>query len=342
VTPRRATLVVALLCLAAVAAAVGGTWAVERAVPVLRQREAEAYALAVPRLDVHQHLGPRTIDMAVQIARRHGIDALVNLSGGTVGGGLEEQLAAAGKYPGRVHTFMNLDLRGCCDAAWAAREAERLARGQALGARGVAVTEVRLASPVLEPVWAACAELGLPVTVEVDEAASELAPATLVAVARHPRVRFVAGRFAGAAAEPERATRLLERHPNLHLDLGSAVPFLGRVPEAARAALLAHPDRVLFATDVQYVSSPEQSAIVLGAGQPVLLDANLLGGKARRVFFESALRFLETRDPAIPSPSPELSPDDLRGLGLPRRALDALYWRNAERLLSVRVPRDGA
>jgi predicted TIM-barrel fold metal-dependent hydrolase len=340
--PARASAAVGALCLAAVALALGGTAAVERAYPDMAARDPESFALDLRRIDLHQHLGPRTVDVAVQIARMHGIDAIVNLSGGVAGTGLEGQLAAASRHPDRVVTFMNLDLSGCCDEAWGRREAERLARGRSLGARGLALPEARLATPGAALILEACARLRLPVTVEAHDEAPQLAPATLAAVAGHPAVAFVAARFARQAGDPEAAARLMDRLPNLWVDLGASVPRLGRVPAAARRAILAHPDRVLFATDAQYVETREWNGIVLAEGDPILLDAKLLGGKERRLFFEGSLRFLETRDAAIPSPNPTSQPDDIEGIGLPREALRAVYRQNAERLLGVRVPRGGA
>jgi predicted TIM-barrel fold metal-dependent hydrolase len=338
----RAALAVAALCGAAVALALGGTAAVERAFPEVAAREPESYALDLRRVDLHQHLGPRTVDLAVQIARLHGIDVVVNLSGGAPGHGLEEGLAAASRHPDRVVTFANLDLSGCCDEAWGRREAEAVARARALGARGLALAERPLAGAGADAVLDACAALGLPVTLEAHDDAPALAAATLAAVGRHAGVAFVAARFAREAHDPDAAARLLDLHPNLHLDLGASVPRLGRVPDAARRVLQAHRDRVLFGTDAQYVEGRDWNGIVLAEGDPILVDAKLLGGKERRLFFEGVLRFLETRDAAIPSPVPLLQTDDIAGIGLPREVLRDVYRRNAERLLGLRVPRSAS
>ena len=87
----------------------------------------------------------------------------MNLSGGAEGGELDAQLAAARPYGDRVIIFMNLDGEGCCGEAWVAREAARLARGKALGARGLAIAQeppgAGLASRRGEPIWEACAAL---------------------------------------------------------------------------------------------------------------------------------------------------------------------------------------
>ncbi len=58
---------------------------------------------------------------------------------------LGAQLEAASRFPGRVVVFMELDLEGCCGAAWSEREVARLAL--ALGMRVLAVREHPERSP---------------------------------------------------------------------------------------------------------------------------------------------------------------------------------------------------
>jgi predicted TIM-barrel fold metal-dependent hydrolase len=382
---------VAALCAGAVALAVAASGVTERAFPGFSRPRGDLFApLAIPKIDVHQHVAPGAVDAAIEVARRHGIAALVNLSGGAEGAGLEPQLAAARKHGGRVIVFMNLDFEGCCGAAWAEREAARLARGQAIGARGLKVPkalglglvdedalrrgasrrEARLPvdSPLLDPIWRACAALRLPVVLHAGDpkaffdppglgneraAELELFPAWSFAdreryptwqevfdesvrlVERHPQVTFVGAHFGNDAEDPATVARLLDRLPNLWIDTAARVPELGRRPEAVRQAVLAHPGRVLFGTDLQYVERGGQQGIVLGSGLPILLDAELLGGRERRTFLDSTFRFFETRDAEIPSPTPIQGAWDVTGLGLPRAALQRLYHENAERLLHV-------
>jgi len=336
-TPARATALVAALCLAAVAVALGATVAVERAHPGITRPAPDEFApLHIPRIDFHQHVGPATLELALRVARADGIALVVNLSGGAEGGALEAQLAAARPVGDRVVVFMNLDEEGCCGEAWARREAARLARGKAAGARGLALVDAPAAGlDGLEPIWEACEALGLPVSLGAFGTADELARLGL----RHPRVSFVAARFAGEADDPAAVVRLLERVPNLSVDLAAGVPRLGARRAAAREAILAHPDRVLFGSDIKYIQAADWQGVILGAGDPILLDPDLLGGKERRLFFESMFRFLETRDAAIPGPLPTTGGPGIAGIGLPREVLERVYHLNAERLLRIRAPR---
>jgi predicted TIM-barrel fold metal-dependent hydrolase len=337
-TPRRAAALVAGLCAAALAAAILAATAVQRALPELsRVGPIHSAPLPLPRIDAHQHVGPATAAAALRIAALHGIGAVVNLSGGAAGAGLEAQLAAALPHGDRLIVFMNPDPAGCCGAGWAVREAERLSLGQALGARGVAFQispGADLTVPAAKPFFEACAALHLPVSVS-----AQGAPAALVLLAeRYPQVVFIGAHFAGRADEPAAVQALMDRLPNLWVDLAGRVAELGQHGLEAREAILAHSDRVLFGTDTQYVESQDSSGIILGAGDPILLD-ELLGGQERRIFFDSTLRFLESRDPGLRDPIPGHGEPDVSGLGLPREVLHRVYHQNAERLLRLRSSR---
>ena len=337
----------------------------------------ESFRMApIQRIDAHQHVGPNTLGDAVRLAGMQGIRALVNLSGDHAGGELGAQLEAASRFGGRVAVFMELDLDGCCGAAWSEREVARLAQGRAMGARGLKVAKalgltvrdaggrVPVDSPNLEPVWRACAALSLPVAIHsgdpraffeppgpANERLEELRLAPewswadrsrfppwrtvfdefVRVVERHPGVQFLGVHFGNDAEDPAEVSRLLDRLPNLWVDTAGRIPELGRRAEAARAAILAHPDRVLFGTDLQWIEGPEVKAVILGAGPPAADPGEL------RRFFLGTYRFLETRDRAIPSPTPIQGRWDVDGMKLPRQVLEQVYRRNAERLLGFRL-----
>jgi predicted TIM-barrel fold metal-dependent hydrolase len=340
--PRRALLAIVLLCLSGIALAIGVSAALERERPgTTAPPELPFEPAPFRRFDVHQHLPASTLDKAARLARARDIGAVANLSGGWPGGGLEESIAAANEAEGpaarrgepvRFAVLANLDPAGCCDAAWAAREAERLAEAKKLGARGLALPPVlgpattTLDAPAIDPVFAACERLGLPVVAD----GRGFREALLRRAARHPRLPVVATAFAGLGADPAAAARLLDAHPNLFLET-SAIGDLGRAPEAARAAFLAHPDRILFGTDVRFVELP-------GGDPAVLFGGDEAGGREQMLrFFDGTYRFLETRDRGFPAP---VASDDhpIDGLGLPRAVLERVYHANAEALFGVSAP----
>ncbi|HTP26101.1 MAG TPA: amidohydrolase family protein [Anaeromyxobacteraceae bacterium] len=333
-TVTTATVLVASLCITALATALGLTQLVERQHPEITNPLREEFApLSIRRIDFDEHLPPVGVGMALRVAQLSSIGALVNLSGGATGGELEAQLAAARPYGDRAFVFMNPRENGGCTDASLAREASRLADGKALGARGFAVPKgpaCLISSRAAEALWEACATLGLPVALGTVGSLAE----RIRLVERHPRVNFVATRFAQSAANPAEVARLMDRLPNLWVDTAGSIAELGRRPAAARQAILGHVDRVIFGSGVRYADSRERQPTVLSSGLPVPTDPRLFGSKDRQDFFDSALRFFETRDSDIPSPlSADIS--ELTGIGLPREALEKIYHQNVERLLRM-------
>ena len=330
----RAGLVVTALCLSALLAALGATRAVERAYPGLTRPPTEAFTpLHIGKLDLHEELGPATLDTALGVARMAGIDTVVNLAGGAEGGLLEAQLAAARPHGARVVVFANLDFEAYGGGGWAAREAARLARARALGARGLAVLGApgpALLSSQGEPIWRACADLGWPVILGEVGTLEE----RLRLVEQHPRVEFVAARAGGAGDDTLRLLGAMDRFANLWLDTALRLPDLGRAREAVRPALLAHANRILFGSGLNYLEAPAGQDSAVPEGLPVLFDRELHRGRYRRFYFENVLRFLETRDVGIPAPDRGRR-GEVEGVGLPLEVLKRLYRRNAERLLGL-------
>jgi predicted TIM-barrel fold metal-dependent hydrolase len=322
VSVKRTWLLVAAIAAAATALAVGITTAVERARPGLLLPALPLPALPVRRIDAHLRAEAGALDQAVQLSRSYGIDAFANLAGGWFGNGLETQLAAAGKHPGRIRVFMNLDVAGCCDAAWGAREAGRLAWGRGSRAAGLHLgaalaARAPLDGPALEPIWAACEKLSLPVSLWIG-GAEERAQAERLA-GRHPRLTLVLAHLGGPGAGLPELSRLLAAHPGLALDLSGRLAELGADPEAGRAFLRAHQDRVLFGTNLE-LAAADDGVLVRGAGSTP---------EQLREFLQGQVRFLESRDREIPLPGAGA----VTGLGLPRDLLERIYHGNAERLL---------
>lgn len=323
-SPARTWLLLLALGAAAVAVAIGVSSAVERVHPSASFGVMVAPEIA--RVDVHQHVLPDTVMEALRLSRAHGIEALVNLQGGTADGGLRRQLEAASDARGRILVFAQLDPSGCCGPEWTSREVSRVARAKELGARGLSVTNAfstSIAEAAVAPVLAECARLGVPVLVHVADR-----EAFAAAVLAHPRTTFIGAHFGGAAEDPAWLGRLLDRAPNLHVDTAARLPELGLHAADVRALVLAHADRVLFGSDLQYVEVGDVKAVVFGAGMP--------GGRDEMLrFFDGTWRFFETRDAHIPSPTPATGAHDIEGLGLPRSVLEMVYRDNAVRLLGL-------
>jgi hypothetical protein len=283
--------------------------------------------LAIWKIDVHERIDPEVLGYAVNVASSQGILGIVNLGGGHAGGGLERHVEAAARFPGRVLVFMELDERGCCDAAWADRETARLVEGRALGARGLHVpSAIPLDSPSLAPIWQAAAGLQIPVAFHPGTG-PEARERMVRLVERNPGIPFLALEMAGMGGNPAALGAILAKFPNLHVDTGSSIPEMARDPEGTRALLSAHAGRILLGTDLMWLQGPrpEQRALVIGQGPPIRSREPLSR------FFDSTWRFFESSDEGIPGPVAGDLP--VVGLGLPRDALKAMYQGNARKLL---------
>ncbi len=371
-TPRRAWLAAVALALGILVLVV----ALAASLDAPARAAAGHRRLDIPKIDAHHHVGPATIGPAMSLGAPQGIRGLVNLSGGRIGEGLEEQIAAAARFPGRVAVLASVDFDGCCGPEWVDREVAGLVQARAAGARGLKVYKnlgltvrdekgrrVPVDAAALDPLWDAVQLLELPVVIhsgdpraffepldDANERREELAleprwsyadrsryPAWRTVfdefvrlVERRPRLLFLAPHFGNDAEDPEEVGRLLDRLPNLHVDTAARIPELGRRAEAVRRVVLAHPDRVLFGTDLQWVEGPgDHKAVILGAGRPAQSARDL------RRFYEGTWRFFETRDRGIESPTPIQGSWTLEGIGLPREVLEKVYHRNAERLFGL-------
>ena len=66
---------------------------------------------------------------------------------------------------------------------------------------------------------------------------------------RHPGTTFIAAHFGWHAHDLERAARMLDEFPNVHVEVGAILYELGRQPRAARDFFIRYQDRILFGKD---------------------------------------------------------------------------------------------
>jgi len=129
-------------------------------------------------------------------------------------------------------------------------------------------------------------------------------------IARHPKTTFVGAHVAEHPEDLAYVSRLLDNHPNLHVDIGARCAELGRQPYTAREFFLKHADRILFGTDL----IPEVE------------------------MYRLHYRFLETRDEYFeyPSHASRQGRWNIYGLFLPDEVLRKVYRENALCLLPRR------
>jgi predicted TIM-barrel fold metal-dependent hydrolase len=145
---------------------------------------------------------------------------------------------------------------------------------------------VRVDDEALDAVWEVCARRGVPVLIHTGEPApffetvdpqnerwleltlhpnrrrpaGEFPPFDALMAerdrlfARHPRTTFIAAHMGFHANDLGRLGRLLDAHPNVHVETGAILAELGRQPRHARSFLIKYRDRILFGKDTYRAS----------------------------------------------------------------------------------------
>lgn len=185
--------------------------------------------------------------------------------------------------------------------------------------------------PRLSPFWAKCAELKLPVNIHMADHPSAWQPADnhqerspsfqqynqyghdvpsyqeILAIRdrlldAQPKTLFIACHFSNQGNDLATLSKVLDRFPNLYVDLSARDYEIGREPRTAAKFLARYQDRVLFGTDQGMAKS----------------------------MYQAWWRLLETPDEYIPGPNWWR----LYGLELPDNVLSKIYRDNAQRLLN--------
>jgi len=126
---------------------------------------------------------------------------------------------------------------------------------------------------------------------------------------RFPGVTFIGAHVGCASEDLALVTGMLQRHPNLYVDIAARLGELGRQPNTARRFFLDWSERIVFGTDTA-VDVP-----------------------SCRLYY----RFLETLDDSFeysPEPVPPQGRWRISGLGLPDDVLRRVYIENAQRILA--------
>jgi hypothetical protein len=211
-------------------------------------------------------------------------------------------------------------------------------------------TLVKVDDRRFDPMWDACGRLKMPVAMHVGDpeafflptdrfneryeelsahpdwsffgrdfpAFKEILAARDRVFARHSDTTFVALHVGHFAENLQAVGEMLDRFPNVHLEIGARIGELGRQPRTAARFFDKYQDRILFGTD----------AVPLGTETP----QQVFGEDLYRIYY----RFLETEDEYFdyaPSRVPPQGRWRIYGLGLPEPILRKVYHQNAERVL---------
>lgn len=255
----------------------------------LTTRETPVARARYPATDIHAHW-PVSLEPAALLSAMDqlGVERAVNLSGG-YGADLDRMLA---RYhdaaPGRLVIFGNIDFSTIDEPTFAADHVAMLERAHARGMAGVKIFKslgltvkdrtgavVLIDDPRIDPIWAACARLRIPVLIHsadpvaffepIDEKNerwlqlrrhpdwSFYGPAfpkrdeVLLqrdrVIARHPKTTFIGAHLGDNGEDLAALETRLRRYPNLVVDLSAREAEMGRQPYSSRAFLIKWQDR---------------------------------------------------------------------------------------------------
>lgn len=251
--------------------------------------------------------------------------------------------------PGRIVHFTNVEFDGAGGPGWAERAVRELEQDVAAGARGLKIykslgmddrdaagARLHVDDPRLDPVFEACARLGVPVLIHTADPAPFWQPRdarnerlyelveipdrwrdpaknpsweTLIAeqhnlFRRHPRTTFIDAHLGWMGNDLARLGKLLDELPNVETEIGAVLAELGRQPRFAREWLIHYQDRVMFGKDTWTASE-----------------------------YPTYFRTLETADDAFPYYRRRHAFWKIYGLDLPDEVLRKLYYANALRVV---------
>jgi predicted TIM-barrel fold metal-dependent hydrolase len=318
------------------------------------------YRARFPVIDVHNHVndarGPASERIlpakVVQMMDECNIQKIVILTG-KWGQDLQRVVDEMVKpYPDRFLVFTQLDWTHLDAPDFSQQMVRQLDDAVARGARGLKITKelglrVRYKSgklltvddPILDPIWAECGRLGIPVSIHVTDPEAFFHPldntnerfdelidnpdwlffgpqfpskesileARNRMFAKHPNTTFISLHVGNWPENLDYVSDVLNRNPNVMVEFGAREAELGRQPRRALRFFREYQDRIMFGTDY----SPEAE------------------------MYRNYFRWLETADEYFDYWSaPEQGRWKIYGLELPDEILEKVYHRNAERVFS--------
>lgn len=252
-------------------------------------------------IDVHNHVNdaqgidePIPPARVVEIMDNTNVKTVVILTG-MWGEKLQHVIDTMVKpYPGRFMVFTQIDWSKIDDPNFSQEMVAQIDDAVSRGARGLKVLKdlglgvhdksgklITVDDSRLDPIWAECGRLGIPVSIHVSDPEAFFHPvdntneryeeliehpdwsfagsqfpskvAILEArdrvIARHPDTTFVALHVANWPENLDYVSQELDRYPNMMVEFGAREAELGRQPRRAREFFLKYQDRIMFGTD---------------------------------------------------------------------------------------------
>jgi predicted TIM-barrel fold metal-dependent hydrolase len=314
-----------------------------------------------PFIDIHNHqFRMPTQDLRELLGQMDQLNMkiMVNLSGRGFAREWEESsehlkgaLANANKTDAkRLIVFTNLVFADFGSPGWSAKAVKQLEDDVKAGAKGLKIykslgfsgikdekgNRVAVNDKRLDPVWAKCGQLGIPVLIHTADVASFWDPLdrynerwlelkthpgrkrgpndpvpfdSLIAeqhhiFLKHPKTTFINAHMGWYPNNLAKLDTLMQKYPNMMLEIGAVIAELGRQPRTAYKFFDKYQDRILFGKD-SWVPSE----------------------------YSTYFRVLETEDEYFPYHKKYHAFWRMYGMGLPDHILKKVYYKNALRIV---------
>lgn len=314
-----------------------------------------------PFVDIHSHQWNVTKEKVASLVREMNeinMGTMVNLSGrgwsrdpdydGT------EYLSGMvkrfnGEAPGRFVVFTNIDFKGFGESGWKDKAVSNIEKDVANGANGLKIykslglrntdnegNRIPIDHSDLDPVWAKCGELGIPVLIHSADPAPFWFPMDSTnerwlelklrpnrkrgandpvpfeklmeeqhnIFKKHPGTTFINAHMGWMANDLDKASKHLDMYPNVNFGIGAVIAEFGRQPRRAKQFFEEYQDRILFGKDAY-----------------------------NKEEFYTYFRVLETEDEYFPYYKKYHAYWRMYGLGLSDEVLKKVYYKNALRIV---------
>ena len=305
-----------------------------------------------PFIDVHGHqyrMPTQDLTYVVADMDKLNMGIMVNLSGRTGDQLVQSVKNIADNFPGRFVVFANINFQDAGSEGWTEKMVAQLEQDVKNGARGLKVykslglsnkdaqgNRLAINDERLDPIWAKCGELGIPVLIHSADPASfwdefdgdnerwlelkthprrkrdDTNPAPFQQIMneqysiikKHPNTTFISAHMSWLANDLGRLGELFDEMPNMNVGIGAIIAELGRQPRFAKAFITKYQDRVLFGKDSW---KPEE--------------------------FPTYFRVLESADEYFPYHKKYHAYWAMYGLDLDDEVLKKVYYKNALRIV---------
>ena len=355
--PRLSTLIVFLMNMGVLCSQTGDLKLLDwQPVSQMVVKETKIVKAKFPVIDIHSHLGDlENTAKYLEEMDKAGVWKCVSLDGTSKDDFYKEHLKVSQSVSkDRFLIFFRPDISKINEPDFGINEAKKLEEAVRLGARGLKIWKdlglgikdksgklITVDDPRMDPIWAKCGELGIPVEIHIADPSAfftpldkynerydelgnhpdwsffgddypskaEILDARNRVIKKHPNTIFVGAHFGALPENLKVVGEWLDTYPNFYVDIDARISELGRQPYTARRFFLKYQDRILFGTDTP-------------------CDA-----EAYRLYF----RFLETDDEYIdPTPAHKLQGRwMIYGLYLPDEVLEKVYNKNALKIFDM-------